>query len=171
MAELLSKKSHPPDNNLFSLPDLLSLDVVPEFLKSPLFFIHRNVAFIIRKILYKPFGSKNVTFHLLSKEKPEAIHIHRDNLVLIAERQRKIVFIIHGWLNSRTVEWYDKMTTAFLKTYGDEYCVVQVDWEDLAMETYYVSSIINIYDVGKCNHITYVIVQIERYIQQVLAKC
>lgn len=69
-------------------------------------------------------------------------------MTVLAETNRKIVFLIHGWINSREIEWYEKLKDAFLSTYGDQYSVVEVDWKDPAHQVYYVSSI-NTYDVGK----------------------
>lgn len=122
---------------------------MPNFLKSDVFNIHRHVAVQVREIEHKPVAPENVTFYLFTRENPkEYTQIFSDDLTVLAETNRKIVFFIHGWINSRTVEWYENLKNAFLISYGDEYCVIQVDWKEPARQLYYVSSV-NTYDVGK----------------------
>lgn len=122
---------------------------MPDFLKSDVFNIHRHIAIETREIEHKPVAPENVTYYMFSKENPNSyVQVFPDNLSVLTEKNRKIVFFIHGWINSRHIEWYEKLKNAFLTTYGDEYVVLQVDWKDPANQLYYVSSV-NTYDVGK----------------------
>lgn len=128
---------------------MICLDVVPDFLKNDVFNIHKHVAIQTRNIAHKPVAPENVTFYLYTKEKSkEPVQVLPDNLTVLAETKRNLVFFIHGWLSSRQADWYDKLTTAFLTIYGEAYCVIQVDWKEPSNQFYYVSSI-NTYDVGK----------------------
>lgn len=58
----------------------------------------------------------------------------------------KIVFIIHGWMNSREVEWYEQLTNAFLQR-NEEFYVVQVDWS-IPAKSFYALASWNTKDVG-----------------------
>lgn len=119
-----------------------------------MFSIYRHTAVQSREVVNKPVRPEDVTFYMFSKENPiDYITLKADNMNLLAQKNRKIVFFIHGWINSRNIEWYGKLKDAFMKTYKDEYVVVQVDWELPAKDFYYVSAI-NTYDVGEfsiCN--------------------
>lgn len=131
--------------------DVRPLDIVPSFLKSDVFNINKHIAVQTRELAHKPVRPENVTFYMFSKENPtEYINLHKDNLNLLAKKQRKIVFFIHGWTSSRNADWYERLKDAFLANYANQYAIVQVDWEEPAKQFYYVSSI-NTYDVGECS--------------------
>lgn len=118
-------------------------------MKDEFFSIYRGAAIVDHDIKHDPVKPEDVTFYLFTKERPnDYTQITDSNVNLIAEPKRKIVFFIHGWINHRRIEWYEKLKYAFLNTHGNEYVVVQVDWEKPAFQKYYVASI-NTYDVGK----------------------
>lgn len=87
-----------------------------------------------------------MTFYLYTNDFPdEYVQLNQSNLDLL--ENKTIVFLIHGWINSKNVYWYEDMKNAFLKKSKD-YAIVEVDWKEHAFQYYYVSSI-NTYDVGK----------------------
>lgn len=90
-----------------------------------------------------------MTYFLYSIDNPkDYIQFDPDNLTVLAAKKSKIVFFIHGWTNSKEIQWYEDLKNAFLNTYEGNYSIVQVDWKEPANQLYYVSSI-NTYDVGK----------------------
>lgn len=131
--------------------DVHLLDIVPNFLKSDVFNIHKHIAVQTRNFEQKPVRPENISFYMFSKENPtDYIKLHKDNLNVLAKKKRKIVFFIHGWTSSRNADWYDQLKDAFLANYAAQYAIIQVDWEEPAKQFYFVSSI-NTYDVGECS--------------------
>lgn len=125
------------------------MDIVPDFLKNDLFSIYTHAAIETRELEHNPVRSEDVTFYMYSKENSrDYITLYEDNLRALADKKRKVVFFIHGWINNKDIGWYGRLKDAFLETYADKYTVVQVDWAVPAKQFYYVSSV-NTYDVGK----------------------
>lgn len=120
-----------------------SLDAL---LRADFFNIYKHVAVETRDLKHEPVTPEKVTYYLFTKDSPDDyVTLTQSKLNLLDNK--KIVFFIHGWTNSREVEWYEGLKNAFLASY-DDYYVVQVDWKEPARQYYYVSSI-NTYDVGK----------------------
>lgn len=69
-----------------------------------------------------------------------------DNLERFRNKTNQIVFLIHGWTNSRESSWLEDLKNAFLVRDKDSIVII-VDWKEPANQLYYVSSI-NTYDVG-----------------------
>lgn len=115
-------------------------------LKADFFSIYKHAAINTRELKDEPVTPEKVTYYLFTKDNlDQYVKLTKNNLNLLDNK--KIVFLIHGWTNSRDVEWYEDLKNAFLVGYKD-YHVVQVDWREPARQYYYVSSV-NTYDVGK----------------------
>lgn len=72
---------------------------------------------------------------------------HPDNLDQFRNTTNQIVWLIHGWTNSRQSPWMEDLKNAFLIRDKNSF-VIMVDWQEPANQLYYVSSI-NTYDVSK----------------------
>ncbi|XP_066257452.1 phospholipase A1-like [Euwallacea similis] len=121
---------------------------IDERLKDDFFHIYKNVAIETRDIQNQPVTEDKVTFYLYTHENPkEFTAIDKDNLERFRNTTNQIVFLIHGWTNSRESEWLEDLKNAFLIRDKDCFVVI-VDWKEPANQFYYVSSI-NTYDVSK----------------------
>ncbi|CAG9762078.1 unnamed protein product [Ceutorhynchus assimilis] len=121
---------------------------IDERLKDDFFHIYKNAAIETRDIQNRPVTEDQVTFYLYTNENPkEFTAIDSNNLERFRNFTNQIVFLIHGWTNSRKSEWLENMKNAFLVRDKNSFVII-VDWEDPANQLYYVSSI-NTYDVGK----------------------
>ncbi|XP_018580014.1 phospholipase A1-like [Anoplophora glabripennis] len=120
--------------------------VLDERLRLDFFNIYKHAAITTREIQQDPVTPDDVTFYLYTKNNSDTyIKLNERNLDLL--HNKTIVFLIHGWINSKDVFWYEDVKNAFLKTQEDYY-IVEVDWKKPAFDYYYVSSI-NTYDVAK----------------------
>ncbi|XP_050315533.1 phospholipase A1-like [Anthonomus grandis grandis] len=121
---------------------------VEDRLKDDFFHIYKNAAIETRDIQNNPVTEDKVTFYLYTSENPEEFTaIDKDNLERFRNTTNEIVFLIHGWTNSRDSPWLNDMKNAFLIRNKDCYVII-VDWQEPANQFYYVSSI-NTYDVSK----------------------
>lgn len=77
---------------------------------------------------------KTVNFYFFDRNHPsEAILLTDDNWDLI-DTKKPMVYIIHGWTESRKKQWYADMTAQYL-TNGDRQ-IIQVDWSEPASKGY-----------------------------------
>lgn len=126
--------------------------IIDDRLKTDFFNIYKQTAIQTRELQEKPVTPDKVTYYLYTVNNTnEYIQLDQNNLNLLDNK--KIVFLIHGWTNSRKIDWYEKLKNAFLINYKD-YAVVQVDWKEPAEQLYYVASI-NTYDIGKFVYIKF----------------
>ncbi|KAL1497525.1 hypothetical protein ABEB36_008469 [Hypothenemus hampei] len=121
---------------------------IDERLKDDFFHIYKNAAIQTRDIQNEPVTEDKVTFFLYTNEnRKSAIQIDKEDLSHFRNASSHVVFLIHGWTNSRESQWLEDMKDAFLIRDKDNLVVI-VDWKDPANQLYYVSSI-NTYDVSK----------------------
>lgn len=119
---------------------------INDSIKRGIFNLYKAAAVLTREFDEKPVTHKNISYYLYTIYNPhQYIQLNSRNLNLFVNK--KVVFFIHGWRNSKNVTWYRNLKNAFLKRYSDYY-IVQVDWAGPANQLYYVSSI-NTSDVGK----------------------
>ncbi|XP_019881701.2 phospholipase A1 isoform X1 [Aethina tumida] len=132
---------------------------ISDALKKEFFNVYKNVAVTTRDIKYDPVTADKVTYYLFKKENPnEFVRLDPQKLDRVVDENAKIVFLIHGWTNSREEQWYEDVKNAFLNR-NETWHVVQVDWKEPASAVYTVASI-STYDVG--NHIANLIVDLNK---------
>ncbi|CAH0550788.1 unnamed protein product [Brassicogethes aeneus] len=101
--------------------------------------------------------SDDISYYLSNKVYPnKSTEIDLKNLNL--NDQIKIVFLIHGWMNNRDIEWYELFKNGFLNK-TEDYYVVEVDWENVALNVYSEAAY-GVYKVG--NHIGDFIVTVHK---------
>ncbi|XP_044753766.1 lipase member H-B-like [Coccinella septempunctata] len=70
----------------------------------------------------------DVTGVIFKNNQPEQfVRLDSENFSLSVDPSDTIIFIIHGWMESRSVAWYKELTDALLKQ-NEKNVVVQVDW-------------------------------------------
>lgn len=112
-----------------------------------MFNIYKNVALEVRDAKYDPITEDKVQYFLFTKERPtEYTRIDPYHLDRFSNLTCKLAFLIHGWTNSRDIQWYEDVKNALLNR-EEEFCVIEVDWAEPAGQLYTVSSI-STYDVG-----------------------
>jgi hypothetical protein len=57
----------------------------------------------------------DVTFYLFTESDRNYHRIDHSNADEIAKGHAEIVFLIHGWSENRTAEWYHNLTEAFFR--------------------------------------------------------
>ncbi|CAH0550789.1 unnamed protein product [Brassicogethes aeneus] len=130
-----------------------------ESLKKDFFDVYKNTAKVARNVTSEPVSADKVTYYLFKKDNPtKFIQVDAKKLDDQWNKDAKIVFFIHGWTNSRDIQWYEDLKNSFLNR-KEEYYVVQVDWNEPANAIYTVASI-STYDVG--NHIGDLIVDLHK---------
>jgi hypothetical protein len=75
-----------------------------------------------------------VTFYLFTESDRNYHRIDHSNADEIAKGHAEIVFLIHGWSENRTAEWYHNLTEAFFARGGKK--VIQVDYSSVATQIY-----------------------------------
>ncbi|KAJ3625562.1 hypothetical protein MTP99_016127 [Tenebrio molitor] len=76
----------------------------------------------------------DVTFYLFTESDRNYHRIDHSNADEIAKGHAEIVFLIHGWSENRTAEWYHNLTEAFFARGGKK--VIQVDYSSVATQIY-----------------------------------
>lgn len=136
-----------------------AIDIIDDKLRQDFFAIYSHGAIITRNIQNRRVTEDKVTYFLYSSTDPQNYTvIDADNLERFRDTEDQIVFLIHGWTNSRESQWLHDLKDAFLVRDSNS-SVIIVDWKDPANQFYYVSSI-NTFDVSE--HITKLLVNLYR---------
>ncbi|RZC37568.1 Pep M12B propep and/or Lipase domain containing protein, partial [Asbolus verrucosus] len=83
----------------------------------------------------------DVTFYLFTEKNPEdPIQLDGKNLKTNVQNADEIVFLIHGWTQNRTYQWYADLKNAYLSRKDKVYNIIEVDWAKPAAQPYSISA-------------------------------
>ncbi|XP_072391902.1 phospholipase A1-like [Diabrotica undecimpunctata] len=120
---------------------------IPNTLKKDFFQIYKGLAVEAKQLTGTHVTIDKLTFtHFDKKHLENGTLLDSSNLEDVKYAKEKIVFILHGWASSATVDWVLDMKNAFLTIYPNS-SVITIDWSGPASQPYSISSI-NTYDVG-----------------------
>ncbi|KAF5296257.1 hypothetical protein FQA39_LY12594 [Lamprigera yunnana] len=75
----------------------------------------------------------NITFYLYTQENPEETILKETNLILVPS-DKKLVFLIHGWICFKSSYGMQEVKDAFIKY--TNYTVIIVDWRKFSFDLY-----------------------------------
>ncbi|KAJ3648993.1 hypothetical protein Zmor_020757 [Zophobas morio] len=120
---------------------------IEDRLKEDLFNIHKHIAIEAKEIKNDHVTPDKIKYFLFTtKNGNNFTEIDPSNPKELNNPTAPIIFIIHGWTETREKEWYEDLKNAFLIRNNESY-VIQVDWSEPADQLYTISSW-NTKDVG-----------------------
>ncbi|KAJ3649677.1 hypothetical protein Zmor_021404 [Zophobas morio] len=118
----------------------LDLSVLPDTMKQDLVTVLSGKPLLDSLIRKNEILPENVKFYLWATKKAENYTlIDTSNPTELDKNDVTIVFIIHGWLETRETPWYEPLKNAFFEK-NDRYYIIEVDWSPYASQEYLVAA-------------------------------